>query len=292
MVRPLPVHVCRIAPPGYEHHRAFDEIVETLQHAIANLGHPVSVHWNSLPATGLNIVIGAHLLDAAPADALGPGTVVYNFEQVERQTGWTRPETLRALRRATVWDYSARNLELIAAMTGNRRLVHVPVGYVPALTRIAAADPQDIDVLFYGSTNDRRARALERVHARGLRLHRAFGVYGAARDALIARAKVVLNLHFHRARVLEIVRVSYLLANRKAVVCECDARTEMPADLRGGMRLAAYEDLPEACAELVADAAARTCCEDAGFAWMSTRGAEEYLRAPLGAAIAARVGAA
>ncbi len=290
MTARLPINLCRIAPPGYVHHRAFDEIVETLQHAIAALRHPVAVHWNALPDTGLNIVIGAHLLEAAAAEALGPETVVYNFEEIERQTGWTRPETLRALRRTTVWDYSARNLELIAAFTGNPRLVHVPVGYVPALTRIPEADPQDIDVLFYGALNERRIRSLERVEARGLRVHRAFGVYGTERDALIARAKVVLNLHFHRARVLEIVRVSYLLANRKAVVCECDARTEILDDLRGGMRLAAYEDLPEACAELVPDAAARRACEEAGFERMSQRRADDLLRAPLAAALAVRAG--
>ena len=286
---PLVVNLCRVAPQGYAHYRAFDEISETLETALRDLGQPVAVHWNRLPESGLNVVIGAHLLDPETADSLGPETVVYNFEQIEQQTASTRPDRLRPLRRATVWDYSARNLEMIRSLTGNPRLVHVPVGYVRELTRIEPAARQDIDVLFYGSTNDRRKRVLDRIEARGLALRRAFGVYGTERDLLIARAKVVLNLHFYESQVFEIVRVSYLLANRKAVVCECDANTEMPPDLWQAMRLAICGELPQACEELVADAETRRRYENAGFLQMSGRAAGGFLREPLAAALARRV---
>lgn len=280
-----PVTVCRVVPPGYEHHRAFDEIVETLFHGVSALGHPVKVVDNEFGADGLTIVVGAHLLNSEVADALTPATVVYNFEQIDVQTGWTEPHRLRGLRRAIVWDYSARNLEYIRAFTGNTRLVHVPVGYVPHLTRIDSAALQDIDVLFYGSLNDRRRHVIDAIARRGLNVQTTFGTYGAARDGLIARAKVVLNLHYYLARVFEIVRVSYLLANRKAVVAECGLDTEIDDDLRDGVRLAAYDDLPGACEELVADAALRRRYEEAGFACMASRPASDLLRGPLADAL-------
>ena len=45
--------------------------------------------------------------------------------------------------------------------------------------------------------------------------------FGAGlRDDLIARAKVVLNINKHQAKIFEIVRVSYLMANAKAVVLQ------------------------------------------------------------------------
>ena len=47
----------------------------------------------------------------------------------------------------------------------------------------------------------------------------------------IARSKIVLNLHQYDAQVFEIVRVSYLLANRRAVVSERGANPTEDRDL-------------------------------------------------------------
>ena len=49
-------------------------------------------------------------------------------------------------------------------------------------------------------------------------MHCAYGVYGAERDRLIARSRLVLNVHYFPTHIFEMIRVSYLLANRTAVV--------------------------------------------------------------------------
>ena len=54
----------------------------------------------------------------------------------------------------------------------------------------------------------------------GFRVEWLLNLYGADRDALLARSKIVINMHQHDAQVFEIVRVSYLLANRRTVVSE------------------------------------------------------------------------
>lgn len=280
------VHLCRIAPDGYAHHRAFDEVADTAAWAIRTLGHTVDIVWNTLPDTGLNIVFGAHLLPAAQARALSPDTVVCNFEPIDLQTTFADWSRIDALRQATVWDYSARNVEYIRALTDNGRVTHVPIGYAPLLTRIPSAPVQDIDVLFYGSMNARRMALLDRLEARGLAVARVFGVYGTERDALIGRAKVVLNVHFYEARVFELVRVSYLLANSKAVVAECDARTELADDLRPGLCLAPYDELEEAVVRLVHDDAERQRLAQRGFDGIRARRADALVAAPLADALA------
>jgi hypothetical protein len=88
-------------------------------------------------------------------------------------------------------------------------------------------------------------------------MHAAFRVYGAERDALIARAKVVLNLHAHDNWGFETVRLSYLLANRKAVVCEAASPDDVDADLRDGLLSVPYDRLVEACVALAHDEPAR-----------------------------------
>ncbi len=67
--------------------------------------------------------------------------------------------------------------------------------------------------------------------------------HGRARDELISRAKVVLNVHFYPTAIFEIVRVSYLLANRKAVVGECGPSTEIDTDIREAIAPANYDRL-------------------------------------------------
>jgi hypothetical protein len=280
-------NLCRIVPAGYAHAAAFDEVADSLRHGIEALGHGVNVlSSNAVGSRGVNVVLGAHLLDEAGARALPPDTIVYNLEQIDARSGWLRPGFLAALGRCVVWDYSQGNLERIRALTGNRRLVHVPVGYVPELTRIAAGEPQDIEVLFYGAMNDRRQRVIDALRAAGLAVCAVFGMYGPARDRLIARAKVVLNLHYYDASVFEIVRVAYLLANRKAVVAECHDRTEIYPDLRDAMRLVPYDDLVASCRELVENAALRAHYAEMGFRRMSARRAADLLRPAVAAAVA------
>lgn len=288
MTDALPVHLCRIAPAGYLHHRAFDEVVETFAAAINELQVPVDVRWNELPPEGLNIVFGAHLLEPAVAASLPAWTVVCNFEQIDLHAAFNDWRRLQGLRQATVWDYSAGNAEYVRALTSNPRVRHVPLGYVPSLTRIAAHSEREIDVLFYGSLNPRRAQMLEALRDRGLEVRHLFGIYGQERDAAIARAKVVLNLHYYEARRFELVRVSYLLANRTAVVAECDAGTELPEGIDCAVCLAPYERLPETVVRLVGDAALRTHYANAGFRWMSARAAAPLLEAALRDALAAR----
>jgi len=279
-------NLCRIVPPGDPHAAALDEVADTLRHGIEALGYPVEVLCNTFGSHGINLVLGAHLLDAPRAGLLSPDTIVYNVEQIDEDSDWLRGGLLVALERCVVWDYSENNLERIRELTGNTRLAYVPVGYVPQLTRIAPAESQDIDVLFYGSMNDRRQRIVDALRVAGLEVCVVFGVYGSARDRLIARAKVVINMHYYNASVFEMVRVTYLLANRKAVVAECRDEKEVYPDLRDAIRLASYDGLVGACRELVGETALRTHYEDMGFRRMSALRAADLLRPAVTAAVA------
>lgn len=271
-------NICRIQPEGYRHAATFDEILETLEYGLSQLGHPVDRSLNTLRPQSRNIVIGAHLLNDAACRALPADTIIFNFEQLHDGSLWTQAGYLSALAHCEVWDYSQRNLDHIAIATGNKRLHRVPVGYAPSLTRIPIAPIQDIDVLFYGSLNERRIAVINKLKQAGLAVEAVFGVYGAQRDELISRAKLVLNVHFYPSSIFEIVRVSYLLANSKAVVAECHNQTEIYPDLRDAVRTADYEGLVDACIELARNATLRKHYETLGFERMKARPIAEILR--------------
>ncbi len=191
----------------------------------------------------------------------------------------------RPFRRYPVWDYSRANIERLAARNVPRP-THVPIGYVPELTPIAPAH-EDIDVLFYGSPDDRRRAVLDALSARGLRVESLFGIYGDSRDAWIARSKVVINVHLdgYKSQVFEIVRVSCLLANRRAVVSERGAHPSEERDLEPGIAFADYDELVDRCVELVGDERARRELGERGYQAFSARSQVEILRRALSAGV-------
>ena len=277
----MPVQIVLVEPVGYQHAGALAEMAETLVLAFRALGHPARAVANGFAADALNVVLGAHLLSPAVAAQLPADTVIYNLEQVEDHLFEWAPGLKGLFARCEVWDYSRRNIARLKPLAP--RLFHLPVGTVPEMGRIRPAADQDIDVLFYGAVNERRRAVLKAVADAGLGLKAVFGAYGAARDALIARAKVVLNLHKHEAQVFEIVRVSYLLANRKAVVSELAATTQIEPDLRDAVAGVPMGEVVECCRRLVADAAARQALERRGHARMAARQETAYLRRLLAA---------
>jgi hypothetical protein len=263
--------VAIVSPP--DHHdisgRAFYEVAEALHHALLALGHD-SVLTNRLDLDERRtIVLGGNLLvqyDLEPPK----NPIFYNLEQLGDDLPWmTMPEFVDLFRRYPTWDYSQANVEYLAAL-GLPQPTYVPVGYVPELTRISPA-PEDIDVLFYGALNARRYAILRDLRDRGLRVKWLPGSYGASRDAWIARSKIVLNLHYFEAKIFAIVRVSYLLANRRAVVSEHSADRTLESDLESGIAFTDYEGLVDRCVELVGDERARRELAERGYQAFAAR---------------------
>ena len=265
-----------VSPPGYVHARAFDEVRDALVHALRELGHDAIV-CDVPTADRQLIVLGTNLLQRHPVE-LPHDAVLYNLEQVERGSVWMTDEALAPLRRHRVWDYSARNVSAFKQLGIDAE--HVPIGYAANLERIAPLHDKDIDVLFYGSLNERRIVVLDTLEARGAKVVDLFGQYGEARDAHIARAKVVLNLHHYDAQILEEVRLFHLLANRVFVVSEGgDPAAELP--YAGGVVFAPYERLVDVVFSALSQPAARARVALEGQRLMRARPYAEFLRQPV-----------
>ncbi len=165
------------------------------------------------------------------------GSVVYNLESIPDQVDparWAGHE---------VWDSIASN---IAKYPPGMNVKHVPVGYHPSMERFERAKVLDIDVVFTGALNHRRAAVLDALRERGLNvvyIGPAVGNHGAARDAVLARAKLALSILFHDEAPFPALRVAHLVANRVPVLSE---------QCRDG-----WDYLPSCRIEEMADVAAR-----------------------------------
>ena len=208
-------HLAHIIPnPRMHGLNGYKDVIDTLQWGLDQLGYEVTYAINQISGEATNIIFGAQMIPAATLRLLPADTIVYQLEQLRDNT---KPDYLYALRTFNVWDYSKSNTEFLRKLSPACDVKLVPVGFAPVLERVVKPEAQDIDVLMYGAAGQERLSAIYALSQSGLVTVFVSGLYGAARDALIARAKLVLNVTLYR-RVFEIVRVSYLLANKKAVV--------------------------------------------------------------------------
>lgn len=267
-----------ISPEGYAHHQAFAEVAEVLSEAFAELGGsaPIVHHPDGWQGR-LPIILGGNLLDPRAASTLPQGSVIFNLEQVQNGSVWINENYLSTLKKFQVLDYSRRNLAaLIARGVSHARLL--PIGYSRSLTRIKHAPVKDIDVLFYGSMNERRKQVLSALAARGVKVVSLFDCYGARRDEAIGRSKIALNMHFYKAAIFEVVRVSYLLANGVCVVTEGDPRDVDLLPFAEGMAIGSVEALAEMCVDLLGDDPRREALAARGFRLVTQRRQSDLLR--------------
>lgn len=183
------------------------------------------------------IALNAH----AFPDAIPEGAVVLQTENVPGQV----PDPAWRFRGHEIWDISPRN----ASHYGPTHVV--PIGYHPTMERFARLEP-DVDIIFTGCMNERRARVLQALADRGLTVeHIGVGMYGAERDARLARARLALNILYYPDGIFPALRVAHLVANNIPVL------SERCAEGWGFVPTCEYEDLVDVACRIVGDRVSR-----------------------------------
>lgn len=250
-----------IKPEGFNFVEGFREVMEVLQEGLITLGHSARVQTNRIDPNAIPIIFGAHHIDPAAITKLPPYTIIYNLEQLAPGYPWFSEQYLQTLARFHVWDFSAENLDYLHRAGHSTTTTYVPFGYSPCLTRITPAQSEDVDVLFFGVNTERRTLILDELHNRGLNVVALMNVWGAERDAWIARAKVVLNIHQADIGQFESVRVLFLLANSKAVVSETATREQIDTPLQDAFVAVPYEKLVAASLRLITNSEERVALQ-------------------------------
>ena len=230
-----------------DHKAIFEDVIIALQAAFKDLGIPCIRTENEFVDGAINVVIGSVMFvsEQVAAALKGKPYVLYQMEQLAADRGHLPnfPGYVGLMRDALcVWDYSLSNIEQLAQM-GITRVAHVPAGFHSALEVLAHDQPKDIEVLFYGALTPRREHIIRALRDRGVSAEALFGMYGDARNSIIARAKILLNLHAVEIDTLEEIRLSYLLANRCFVISELSDHNPYG----DGVVFRPYDQLVETC---------------------------------------------
>jgi hypothetical protein len=217
------VNLVLIQPAGYQQ-KVYDEVIELYSDLLGELGYDVSFAYNTFQPDHLNMIFAYQRLPFSPQISKYKYVIV-QLEQLDHQYGWfsANPENfnnnaLPLLQNACqVWDFTPENRGFLKQYGINAVLV--PLGLDLKLQKIEAAEVKDIDVLFYGSANDRRNKILKELE-KSCQIVSSPGVFGQERDRLIARSKIVLNIHYTDLKIMEQARIFYLLTNRCFVLSE------------------------------------------------------------------------
>ena len=273
-------NVVIVRPDNFVHIGSYAEAAQAICYGLRRLGYRARFAENQFVRDATNILVGVHNLEPEAADALPPNSIVYNVEMVLPGSTLV-PRVIPFVQRFETWDYSRVNVEAWRAMGVSERVRWLRPGYVPELTTIDVATPTDGDVLFYGSLNSRRWTILNDISRCGVKVRLALNVYGARRNAWIARSKIIVNVHSREDSVLEFSRVSQALSNCRLLITEPGRPDEIDADLLDGMVVAKASELGRVCRELVDDNLRRKALAERGFDLFRRRALTDSLQSVL-----------
>lgn len=92
-------------------------------------------------------------------------------------------------------------------------------GYSPVY-RLQAERAKDIDVLLYGSMNERRLKIIQEIEALGHKVTVVSNKFGSDLWPVIWRSRIILSVHYYDKPQNDMPRIAPLLSNGCFVMCE------------------------------------------------------------------------
>jgi len=233
---------------------SYNEVVDSIHWGFIQMGFQVSRQMNNFDTDAINIVFGFQIpLQLGIINNFPSNTIFYNFERYsDSNLKGTAAEYVA--NNFQIWDYSLSNIEVWRSLNPRFNPYHAYICHSDNLEKIPNDKLKDIDVLYYGNITPDRTDSLQKIaklknDLTGLSVVTLCNIWGEQRDEFIARSKIVVN--FSRGNIFEIVRVSYLMANKIAVVSDFNENLHIESDLRECLLFAKSEEIMSVCNYLI-----------------------------------------
>jgi SAM-dependent methyltransferase len=262
------IHLCIIQPRGHIHALGFLDQARFFRYQFRRLGAEVSIGKNRLRHDAINFIFGAHV-QFEPELLQRYRCVIVNLEQLGPNGSRVTPDYLQLLRSTLVVDYTAANVAAYRSAQAEAPLI--TLGHAPYLAGEDGIplEERPIDILFYGSANERRAALLLEIEAAGWTVSVLQpGIYGPERDREIRRAKTVFNCHHYETALFEQARAFHCLSLGTPVVSERTPTTAVPPEFEDGVFWVPTQDIRQFFQEQFATPAFFTAarCQQQAFA--------------------------
>lgn len=198
---------------------AYNEVIKSLYWGFIDLNFDCKVA-SDIDKTKLNIIFG-WALTAESIPSLPKNTIFYNLEQAGDQF---KNDTLaiNIANNYNIWDFSKRALSYWKGLNPINEPYYAPIAFAPNLCTLRSVD-ENLDVMYFGKFAPHRLRKLKNLsNSVNGSVLAVTNLWDNNRDFLLSHSKVILNISSQNTYCnnLEMVRLQYLLANKKAVVCE------------------------------------------------------------------------
>ncbi len=222
------VHLAIMQPPGYVHSQGFLDQARYARYQFRRLGTEVTFGKNRLREDSINIIFGAHLGFSAHLKQRY-ACIFFNLEQLGEGGATVTQDYINLLCSSAVIDYDKRNLPSYGCNPGSVPVVSFMSAPYLTSTDLMPLEDRPIDLLFFGSINDRRRALIARIEACGWNVS-VFDhpLYGEERDHFIRQAKAVLNCHYYETSRFEQARAFHTLSLGTPVVSERTEKTQPP----------------------------------------------------------------
>jgi len=275
--------------PWLSNLRAYDDVAHMVHAGLTQAGHDAVLSINSLVVDADRyFLFGTQAMPLATVQQFPEGSIAFNFEQLydlgASDPAHLAPNSRHIFEHFQLVDYAPLNAVFWHAVKPRRPVQYLPLpcADIPPPAPEEAVT-EDIDVLYYGSLGGERkmeflraAMGNRRVRPRTVLLNHTFG---AERDAYIRRAKIVLSVT--AGRIFPEVRVSHLLAHRKAVVSDIGPDDEIDPFYRDHLVFARPDEVEAQIHALLSDEALRKDYAQRCHEHMKTRTLQAYIQALL-----------
>jgi SAM-dependent methyltransferase len=245
---PLPdIHIAIMQPPGYVHSLCFLDPARYLRYQLRRFGVSVTMSKNRLRSDALNLVLGAHL--GFPVEWKEHHACLFmNLEQLGNDGAPISGDYIHLLSSSGVVDYSRDNVRNYGQDIQDVPLI--PFWHAPYLEPSEAAfiplHEREIDLLFFGSMNERRLNLIRRIEACGRKVTTfSQPLYAEERDRYVRNAKAVLNFHFYEKATFEQVRAFHTLSLGTPLISELSAQTKADEVFRDAVNWFSDESLED-----------------------------------------------
>ena len=180
-----------------------------------------------------------------------PYNIIFvNSESLYLQNECVSPKIINS-EKVVLWiDYTYKNIKLLRELNNEKKIIYLPFIYSEFCEKhyekYRNYEEKDIDVLFYGSVNDRRRKILDELKKKGLNVvatcQRFDHIY-----KYICRSKLVIVIHYYDEDYpVDYYRIAPLVSNKILFVHE-DVQYEDRPPIKDKIIFSEYDKLVDVC---------------------------------------------
>ncbi|MGH8764073.1 MAG: glycosyltransferase family protein [Nitrosospira sp.] len=156
---------------------------------------------------------------------------------------WFTDEYLRMLENSlAILDYSTVNINFLSLKgLSPRQIYYLPIDHLADYGPEGSLE-ENYDVIFYGDVNNERRQRFLRELKKHCRVKIINNLFGTALHTALARARIIVNIHYYADALLETTRIWECLSLHKLVVSERSSDMDHHVNL---MRLVEFVDIDD-----------------------------------------------